>query len=81
MLFPVYGGFCTRILLSILVLLSCFVLTTALVFGLVLLLSTHFAPCSLLLSPKTAHCLVLSGTCYGVVEFHVFLREYVDYGS
>ena len=33
----------------------------------------------------TAHCLVLSGTCYasvyGVVEFHVFLREYVDYGS
>ena len=53
--------------------------------GLVLLVSTHFALCSLLLFPYTAHCLVLSGTCYasacGVVEFHVFLRENVDHGS
>ena len=59
MFLPVYGGFCTRILRSILVLLS--------------------------LLPFTAHCLVLTGTCcaavYGVVEFHVFLREKVDSGS
>ena len=45
---------CSRILRSILVLLS--------------------------LSPYTAHCLVLCDTCsasvYGMVEFHVFLREY-----
>ena len=60
--------------------------TTAVVCsGLVLLVSTHFALCSLLLFPCTAQCLVLSGTCYasvyGEVEFHVFPREYVDYGS
>ena len=52
------GGFCTRILRSILVLLS--------------------------LLPYAVHCLVLSGafyaSVYGVVEFHVFLREKVDYG-
>ena len=53
--------------------------------GLVLLVSAHFALCSFLLLPYTAHCLVLSGTCYasvyGVVEFQVFLRKKVDYGS
>ena len=35
--------------------------------------------------PYTAQFLVLSGTCfasvYGLVEFQVFLRDWVDYGS
>ena len=49
--------------------------------GLVLLVSTHFALCSLLLFPKPEQCLVFSGACYASVlgwlleEFHDFLRE------
>ena len=50
MFLPVYGGICTRILRSILVLLS--------------------------FLPYTAHCLVLSGTCYAsVYGISCFLRE------
>ena len=37
------------------------------------------------LFPYSAQCLVFSGTysasVYGVIGFHVFLRELVDYGS
>ena len=57
---PVYGGFRTRILRSILVLLSCSVFAAkstgfgfGATFGPVLLVSTPFAQCSLLLFPNT----------------------------
>ena len=81
MLFPVYGGFFTRILRSILILLSCSVFAAKSpgkldflvprscrqrgigMLGLVLLVSSHFAQCFLLLLPYAAHCLDFSGTC------------------
>ena len=87
MLFPVNGGFCTRILRSTLVLLFCVCREENRIIGflgaLVLLVSTDFALCSLLLFPFTAQCLVLSGTCYApelgwlLEEFRDFLRDRV----
>ena len=53
--------------------------------GLVLLVSTHFALCSLffvsVFSAKLGPQWCMYASVYGVVELQVFLREYVDSGS